>query len=180
MNGPLPVFLFGVLALVLAFTSPSQAVITVNGIDDEDIENDWASLTVPSEVGFTIVAQLNGDPITLETPIAITAPGYYELTITKTNDTDASEESRTLQFIVLDSSRGTSERDGLQFSSHELRAGNRGGVERRRGFLTQGFLGLNFFALGVGFLPPDPGTANSFVNHANPSRLSWSASLESR
>ena len=56
MNGPLPVFLFGVFALVLAFTSPSQAVITVNGIDDEDIENDWASLTVPSEAGFTIVA----------------------------------------------------------------------------------------------------------------------------
>lgn len=106
MNGPLQVFLFG----VLAFTSPSQAVITVNGIDDEDIENDWASFVVPSEVGFTIVAQLNGDPITLETPIAITAPGYYELTITMTNDTDASVESRTLGADWVDLPGATSPR----------------------------------------------------------------------
>ena len=95
---------------VLAFTSSSQAVITVNGIDDEDIENDWASFVVPSEVGFTIVAQLNGDPITLETPIAITAPGYYELTITKTNDTDASVESRTLDADWVDLPGATSPR----------------------------------------------------------------------
>ncbi|MEO1837108.1 MAG: hypothetical protein ABGZ49_16625 [Akkermansiaceae bacterium] len=40
----------------------------------------------------------------------ISMPGYYEPGVTKRNDSDASEESITIQLIAIDSARGTSER----------------------------------------------------------------------
>ena len=93
------------LAMFLSFLASlddSPAVITVNGIADEDIENDEATFTVPGVTGFTIEALLNNSPVAIDSSIVVTTPGYYELAITKTNDSDATEESVVLQFIVLD------------------------------------------------------------------------------
>ena len=105
-----PHSIFGILLLSVLLVINSPAAITVNGIADQEIENDQASFTVPSEAGFTIVAQLNGTPVVLDANTVVSMPGYYELGVSKTNDSDASEESITIQFIVLDSTRGTSER----------------------------------------------------------------------
>lgn len=107
---PIPpsVVRFFLISLLLICSAP--AAITVIGIADEDIDTDQAAFTVPSEAGFTIVANLNGVPVALDSSTVVTTPGYYELGVTKTNDSDASKESVVIQFIVLDSTRGTSER----------------------------------------------------------------------
>jgi hypothetical protein len=86
-----------------------HGAITVNGVGDEDIETDRASFEVPSEVGFTIVVELNGDPIALDTNYEVLTPGYYELSVTKTENGTGTEESVIIQFIVRDSERGSSE-----------------------------------------------------------------------
>lgn len=94
---------------LLASIVPSLAAIAVNGISNEDVEANQASFIVPSEAGFTITASLNDTLIALDTTITVSTPGYYELDLTKTNDTDLSSESETIQFIVRDTSRGNSE-----------------------------------------------------------------------
>ncbi len=105
----LPQFL-SIAALSWFLPTGTFAAITVNGISDEDIENDSATFDVPSEAGFTIVADLNGEAVALGASQTITTPGYYELSVTKTEDATGNEESEIIQFIVLDSERGTSER----------------------------------------------------------------------
>ena len=101
------VFLAASLSL-LAHTG--DAAITVNGVGDEDIDTGSTTFDVPSEAGFTIVADLNGEPVALDTSHAVTTPGYYELAVTKTEDATNAEESVVIQFIVLAQGRGTSER----------------------------------------------------------------------
>lgn len=98
------------LAHLCGLLTPARGVITVNGIGDEDIENDRATFEVPSEAGFTIEASLNEVPVALDTSVEISTAGYYELSVTKTNDSDQTEESTLIKFIVVDSSRGSSER----------------------------------------------------------------------
>jgi hypothetical protein len=102
-------FLLPLLAS-LALSFPTPAEITVNGISDETTRDNRATFNVPSEVGFTIVATLDGNPIALDTQIEITEAGYYELSVSKTNDRDLTEESELIKFIVIDRSRGSSER----------------------------------------------------------------------
>lgn len=105
-----PHSIVGIFLLSVLLVINSPAVITVNGIADQEIENDQASFPVPSEAGFTIVAQLNGTPVVLDANPVISIPGNYEPGVSKRNDSDASEESITIQLIALDSARGTSER----------------------------------------------------------------------
>jgi hypothetical protein len=105
-----PHSIVGIFLLSVLLVINSPAVITVNGIADQEIENDQASFPVPSEAGFTIVAQLNGTPVVLDANPVISIPGNYEPGVSKRNDSDASEESIAIQLIVLDRSRGTSER----------------------------------------------------------------------
>jgi hypothetical protein len=51
-----PHSIVGIFLLSVLLVINSPAVITVNGIADQEIENDQASFPVPSEAGFTIVA----------------------------------------------------------------------------------------------------------------------------
>jgi len=95
--------------ILLVLPQSSWSAITVNGISDEEVEANEVNFSIPSEAGFTIEATLNDSPVALDTNIEITTPGYYELDLTKTNDSDLTEESETIQFIVRDSSRGNSE-----------------------------------------------------------------------
>lgn len=106
MNGRALLPLLALLAL--PHSAPSE--ITVNGISDETSRDNRATFTIPSEAGFTIEAVLDGTPVALDTPVEITEAGYYELSVTKTNDSDLSEESELIKFIVIDRSRGSSER----------------------------------------------------------------------
>ena len=102
----IPRFRFSLLFLFLLSIAPvSRGAITVNGIADEDVETDSASFDVPSEAGFSIVATLNEASLSLDTTVEVTTPGYYELVVSKTDESDGSEESVRIQFIVRDSSR---------------------------------------------------------------------------
>lgn len=97
-------------ALLFAIFNVGLGQITVNGISDRGIENDRVSFEIPSTVGFTTEAFLNGSPLALDLPVEITTAGYYELSVTKTDNIDLTGESRLIRFIVVDTSRGTSER----------------------------------------------------------------------
>jgi hypothetical protein len=100
--------LLSLCSLVLGL-SVSEAAITVNGISDETVVANLARFEVPSEAGFTIVALLNDEAVDLDSQIVVTIPGYYELSVSKTDQVTTSEESVLIQFIVRDASRGNSE-----------------------------------------------------------------------
>ncbi|MEZ5304977.1 MAG: right-handed parallel beta-helix repeat-containing protein [Verrucomicrobiales bacterium] len=93
----------------LACAALSPAAITVNGVSDEQVVATAATVTVPSESGFLIEADLNGEPIALDTPVRVDQPGYYELHATKVPDGGGAGESRTVKFIIRNTDRGNSE-----------------------------------------------------------------------
>lgn len=89
--------------------------ITVNGVTDKVIRTNSATFDVPSVAGFVIDARLDGLTVALDSAHVLTKPGYYELAVTKSADVGGAEESVLIRFIVLDSSRGTSERGSVNW-----------------------------------------------------------------
>jgi len=87
-----------------------HAAITVNGLADESTYTSGSvTFTVPSEAGFDIVAELDGVGIPLDAAHTETGPGYHELLVTKTPSGGGAAEEETLQFIVHDPARPSSD-----------------------------------------------------------------------
>lgn len=97
------------LLLLLAIVSPAAAQIVVNGLGTRNTYPNEAVFTVPSETGFIIVAELDGTPIPLDTSTSVSTAGYHELLLTKTPNAGGLMETETIQFIVRDPNRPSSD-----------------------------------------------------------------------
>jgi hypothetical protein len=97
------------LLLVLTLLAKATAQIAVNGISTRSTYTGEAIFTVPSEIGFSISAELNGNPVPLDTSTTESGPGYHELLLTKTPEAGGTSETETIQFIVRDPNRPSSD-----------------------------------------------------------------------
>ncbi|MBP7949282.1 MAG: right-handed parallel beta-helix repeat-containing protein [Verrucomicrobiales bacterium] len=85
-----------------ATTAPLCAVITVNGLTDETEYDNQVTFTVVSEVGFTTVCLLDGVGIPAGAAYTSRAPGYHELSISKTPTAGGATETALYQYIIQD------------------------------------------------------------------------------
>lgn len=101
--------LLSIFLLTLYGFLPCLAQITVNGLTNQSTHTGDVTFTIPSEAGFTIDAILNDRIVPTDTPVTESEPGYHELKVTKTPDDEGTTEELTLQFIVRDPSRPSSD-----------------------------------------------------------------------
>ena len=97
------------LLLALTLLLPATAQIVVNGLSNQNTYNGEATFTVPSEIGFSTSAELDGNPVPLNTSTTESGPGYHELLLTKTPEAGGTSETETIQFIVRDPNRPSSD-----------------------------------------------------------------------
>jgi len=106
-----PPFLIPALIAVATLTCSlvARSEIVVDGLNTKSTYSGGVTFTVPSDPGFLIVPQLDGTVLPLDTAQTESAPGYHELFLTKTPDGGGASEERTLQFIVRDPARPSSD-----------------------------------------------------------------------
>src|SRR5512142_2316182 len=84
-----------------------RAQITVSGISDNTIYNDWATFTVQTQAGYDYGALLDSAPAPVGTAVTVRQVDYHELRVFATNQNTLAVTSQLIQFIVRDSARGT-------------------------------------------------------------------------
>src|SRR5687768_14067762 len=89
--------------------NPASGAIVVNGVTHQAYYNDQASFTVVAEAGFTTVATLNGQAVSVGSQVDVVGAQYYELFVEKTPTGGGTPETRMVQFIIRSTERGISE-----------------------------------------------------------------------
>ena len=87
------------------FVGTGWAAITITGVADKQVYADTTSFTVVSESGFDYTAALNGISIAMDTAIDVDEPEYYELNVSRREQSSGTEESTLIRFIVRASER---------------------------------------------------------------------------
>lgn len=85
------------------------AQITITGVANKKVYADSVTFTISAEAGFDYTALLNGVTVSVGTPVPVNQPEYYELNVTKRSQSDGTEESSLIQFIVRNSQRADTE-----------------------------------------------------------------------
>ncbi len=98
----------------LALTFPAAAQITITGVADKGNYADTATFTIgATPAGFTDTAFLNTNTVPVGVAVAVKQPDYYDLLVTRVNNTNALDVTqRLVRFLVRASIRAGSE-DGL-------------------------------------------------------------------
>ncbi|MBN1997127.1 hypothetical protein JW935_06215, partial [candidate division KSB1 bacterium] len=102
-------FLYICILSTLVSAGSLSAAISITGVADKTVYADSVTFTVSSEAGWDYTVMLNDDPAATDTATVVDFPDYYELYVHRVNQTTSEEEEQTVQFIVRDSSRGSSE-----------------------------------------------------------------------
>lgn len=97
------------LILWLATSQSAVAVITIEGLSTEEEYSGSVTFRVVTEPGSIYTAELNGEPVALDVPVAVTEPDYYELFVLRHEEVSGAEESTLVQFVVRAPDRGSSE-----------------------------------------------------------------------
>ncbi len=101
------------LLIFIMLTFSVSAAINVTGVTDKTVYADRVAFTVNSEAGWDCTATLNRNlvstSVVTDVAMVVDFPDYYELNVHRINQTTSDEESLTIQFIIRDSSRGSSE-----------------------------------------------------------------------
>ena len=108
------------LPLILAFTFPGVSLVTsaqsltVTGLTDKLDYADTVTFSVPTNVGFSYDVRLRTTPASTVvfgagTNITITAPDFYELFVTRTDNTTLAVTNRYVRFLVKSTPRNGSE-----------------------------------------------------------------------
>ncbi len=105
MTQYIPVSFLGIL--VIASTCLAQ--ITVTGIADKKIYADRVSFTVLSEAGYDYTSELNGISVITDTSITINEPQYYELLVSRRQQSTGTVENVVIRFIVRATERANTE-----------------------------------------------------------------------
>ena len=110
LNSTTKCWLPALVAVATGFCALSaRGEIVVDGLTTKSTHTGSATFTVPSEAGFGIVPKLDGVAIPLDAPHTESGPGYHELFVVKTPDGGGAAEERTVQFIVRDPARPSSD-----------------------------------------------------------------------
>jgi len=94
---------------LLVLAGSAQAQISIVGLTDKTVYPDIVSFIVNSETGYDYTVELNGVSVGVDVSIEVVKPEYYELYVHRRDQSSGAEDSELVQFIVRDSSRGSSE-----------------------------------------------------------------------
>ncbi len=92
---------------VLVGSAPAQ--ISIEGVADKHVYNDSASFKVHSEADFNYTAELNGNQIATDVSIEVNEPKYYELNVSRIEQTSGAQQNELVRFIVRATERGNTE-----------------------------------------------------------------------
>lgn len=106
-------FLFAVALSLLGLGGGIQTrawgQIPIAGLNAKTVYVDQVTFTVTSQAGYTYDARLDGNPVPVGIPIAVSRVDYHELSVFRTNTTTLAVTSQLTQFIVRSSERGVTE-----------------------------------------------------------------------
>lgn len=94
----------------LAPTVLAQAPLTINGIADRATYTDTVAFDVPVSPGYSYAVLLDGARAPAVVTNLVNKVDYHEVTVWRTNVSNASLTNRTIRFIVQASSRGNPEK----------------------------------------------------------------------
>ena len=90
----LPVLLLLAAAcLVLTFTARAQIGVS-NLVDKSSSYDDRVTFYITNSPGFTYLALLNGQPVSIGSAVLVDKPDYYELAMWRTNTTTSAVATR--------------------------------------------------------------------------------------
>ena len=95
------------LFLAAAFSASAQ--LTISGVADKQHYNDAVSFTIVTQTGFAYAATLNGRPVSAGVANTVNRPDYYELAVTRTDNSNGAVVSQWVRFLVIASERGDTE-----------------------------------------------------------------------
>ncbi|HMJ91332.1 MAG TPA: hypothetical protein VK530_16035 [Candidatus Acidoferrum sp.] len=105
----LPVLLLLAAAcLVLTFTARAQIGVS-NLVDKSSSYDDRVTFYITNSPGFTYLALLNGQPVSIGSAVLVDKPDYYELAMWRTNTTTSAVATQLVRFIVKASERVNTE-----------------------------------------------------------------------
>lgn len=109
-----PKFIAQTAWVFLALSLPATAQITITGVADKGNYANTATFTIAATpVGFTDTAFLNSNTVPVGVAVTVRQPDYYDLLVTRVNNTNAAEVTqRLVRFVIASSIRAGSE-DGL-------------------------------------------------------------------
>lgn len=97
----------------IIFLPTTQAAISVTGVTDKSIYSDSATFTITADPNAaTTTATLDGNPTAIGTTTKITSVCFHELIVESRSATNTLVETKTIRFIVRNSTRGSTE-DGI-------------------------------------------------------------------
>jgi hypothetical protein len=99
-------------ALSLLMADSISAAILVNGLADRARYDGSVTFMIVAESGFTTTAMLDGQPRTVGVQDTVNVVGYHELFVSRQPNGGGSNETLTIQFIVRNPERITTE-DGI-------------------------------------------------------------------
>src|SRR5262245_20673122 len=102
---------YGAVLLTLA-PEAAFAAIMVNGLTDRARYDGSVTFTIVAESGSTTTATLDGQPRTVGVQDTVNTVGYHELFVSKQPSGGGSNEMLTVQFIVRNPERISTE-DGI-------------------------------------------------------------------
>jgi len=95
--------------LLLGIAIPSFGQINITGVANNTVYVDQVSFIVANEAGYDYDARLDGNPVTVGTPVLVNRVDYHELSVSRTNTSTQAVTSQLLRFIVRSSERGETE-----------------------------------------------------------------------
>ena len=100
-----------VLSVVAPKTALSQAPLTIEGLTDRQYPGYANSVTfrVPTTAGYSYNVILDTNPVPTGVFVTVNKTDYYELHVWRTNNSTLQTTNRRIQFIVKNSSRGSTE-----------------------------------------------------------------------
>ncbi len=99
-------------AFCLVAAHTLSAAIVVNGLTDRARYDASVTFTVAPQNGYDTTALLDGQPLTVGTPETVNSVRYHELVVSQQPSGGGAVETRTIQFIVRNPERISTE-DGL-------------------------------------------------------------------
>src|SRR5689334_6607596 len=94
------------IALFLGIPLSSLGQIPVSGLADKTVYVDQVTFNISNQVGFTYDARLDGNPVSVGSPVSVNRVEYHELSIFRTNTSTLEATNQLTKFIVRSSERG--------------------------------------------------------------------------
>ena len=107
--------IFGLLLFGCGLPSLRAQPLIVEGVSDRTTYTDSVSFRVVTDAGFKYGATLNGAEVPAGITNRITRMDYYDLVVSRTNDSTSAVSNALVRFIVLSSRRGSPERGLIEW-----------------------------------------------------------------